>query len=399
MLYKDAFIIILFICSFVGIIFAVLNNEIIVIKEDNFNINYKNTNKEHYSLRYKNKQNEKENIINNINNIDNNNDPKENNIEIDKKKYEIPLAINIDNNYHLQAIVFLTSLMENIGPNTKYDIYIMIPLDFSKKYKERIDSLKDLYGSDKINIKYLIMKNTFSNAITSEHISTSAYYRLLLSSILPNVDKIIYSDCDVINFQDLSEMYNLKLEDDIYFRGFLDYFGHQEELLEFGISSDMYMNSGILLMNLKSLRKYGIERELIDLCENYFLEHHDQTAINVICSDNLEKLPIKYAIFNFESYDKLVEYNNEQNWKYRYSEKELKEGYYSPVMLHYAGFDKPWSKKNVKFEEYWWFYARKTEILEEILSKFEYTYNDIDIIIKKIPKDGGLLKNKYIFNK
>ena len=86
-------------------------------------------------------------------------------------------------------------------------------------------------------------------------------------------------------------------------------------------------------MNLKSLRINAIENELIELCNTEMLNHHDQTAINLVCSGHLEKLPIKFAIFKFESFSDLINYNNEQKKKYRYSEEELKEAYHSPVNL------------------------------------------------------------------
>ena len=372
MKYTNTFILIILISSISGIILAILNNDFIKINDENReNLIVKNKNK----LRYKDKVKYKDSRV------------------INKKYNVIPLAINIDNNYILQAIVFLTSLLENMDLTTKYEIYIMIPNDLTHISKTSIDSLVEKYGKEKIKIQYINMKDAFSNSGISEHISTSAYYRLLLPSILPKIDKIIYSDCDVINFEDLSEMYNIKLKDNIYYMGMPDYYDHHKELLEFGISTSMYMNSGILLMNLKSLRKYGIEKKLIDLCENHLLEHHDQTAINLVCKNNIEKLPIKYATFNFESYYKLIEYNKGQNWRYRYSEEELKEAYYSPIMLHFAGFDKPWSwsKKEVKYEEYWWYYAQKTDFFEEIISHFGYSLDEVNSIIKKIPKDKGLL--------
>jgi lipopolysaccharide biosynthesis glycosyltransferase len=373
MKYTNTFILIILISSISGIIFAILNNDFIKINDENKeNIVEKNKNK----LRYKDKVKYKDSRV------------------INKKYNVIPLAINIDNNYILQAIVFLTSLLENMDLTTKYEIYIMIPNDLTYISKTSIDSLVEKYGKEKIKIQYINMKDAFSNSGINEHISTSAYYRLLLPSILPKIDKIIYSDCDVINFEDLSEMYNINLKDNIYYMGIPDYYDHHKELLEFGISTSMYMNSGILLMNLKSLRKYGIERKLINLCENYLLQHHDQTAINLVCKDNIGKLPIKYATFNFESYDKLIEYNKGQSWRYRYTEKELKEAYYNPVMLHYVGFDKPWSRREkvVKYEEYWWYYSQKTDFFENIISYFDYDTKEVNNIIKQIPKDKGLLR-------
>ena len=372
MKYKKNFIIIASIFTILGIIFALLNNELI-IKDDNDS---------------NNKFLRKKDNGNNINN------EKYTNEEKIERRNIIPIAINIDNNYYLQAIVFLTSLLENIGPKTKYEIYIMISDQFNNKAKKSIDSLIDKYGKEKLYIKYINMKYCFREAIINEYISTAAYYRLLLPSLLPSIDKIIYSDCDVINFEDLSDMYNLKLRDNIYFRGFLDFYSHTDELLEYGLYSDMYINSGILLMNLKSLRINSIENELIELCNTEMLNHHDQTAINLVCSGHLEKLPIKFAIFKFESYSDLINYNKEQKKKYRYSEEELKEAYYSPVNLHYAGFDKPWNHKGIKFEEYWWYYAKISDFYEEILYTFGYNDWIVDNILKRIPKDDGFIRFK-----
>ena len=375
MQYKKNFIIIVLICTILGIFFALLNNELVIIKDDN--------NSNNKFLRKKN----------------NGNNEKYTNEEKIERRNIIPIAINIDNNYYLQAIVFLTSLLENIGPKTKYEIYIMISDQFNNKAKKNIDSLMTKYGKEKLYIKYINMKYSFREAIINEYISTAAYYRLLLPSLLPSIDKIIYSDCDVINFEDLSDMYNLKLRDNIYFRGFLDFFSHTDELLEYGLYSDMYINSGILLMNLKSLRINAIENELIELCNTEMLNHHDQTAINLVCSGHLEKLPIKFAIFKFESFSDLINYNNEQKKKYRYSEEELKEAYHSPVNLHYAGFDKPWNHKGIKFEEYWWYYAKISDFYEEILYTFEYSDWIVDKILERIPKNDGFIRFKQTSKK
>ena len=48
-------------------------------------------------------------------------------------------------------------------------------------------------------------------------------YRLVFPSLFPDIDKIIYCDADIINFEDLTELYNLELKDNIYFRGSLDH--------------------------------------------------------------------------------------------------------------------------------------------------------------------------------
>ena len=192
------------------------------------------------------------------NNNTNTNEDKNNKI---KEKNEIQIGINIDNKYIYPCLVFLTSLLENRAPTTIYNIHIMTSSNIKKDYVNKINSLIKKYGKDYLKIKYYNMKNDFKGAIGT-HISTAAYYRIALPSLLPNIDKIIYSDTDVINFADLTEMYNLELKDKTYFMGILDDLGLLHELRSLGIYTDKYINSGILLMNLKAMRKNGIEKKI-----------------------------------------------------------------------------------------------------------------------------------------
>ena len=58
-------------------------------------------------------------------------------------------------------------------------------------------------------------------------------------------------------------MYNIKLNDNIYFSGTLDYKDHLIRLNEDGIKTNKFINSGIMLMNLKAMRANKIEKKLI----------------------------------------------------------------------------------------------------------------------------------------
>ena len=56
-----------------------------------------------------------------------------------------------------------------------------------------------------------MIPKSFNNCFAS-----SAYYRLALSSLLPNINRIIYTDIDSVNLKDLTEMYNIQFEKDMY---------------------------------------------------------------------------------------------------------------------------------------------------------------------------------------
>jgi lipopolysaccharide biosynthesis glycosyltransferase len=272
----------------------------------------------------------------------------------------------------------------------------MTSKNLRQEYFTKINSLMEKQGKDISNVTYYNMGDDFKGAITGTHISTAAYYRIALPSLLPYVDKIIYTDTDVLNFCDLSEMYSLEFKDKMYFMGTLDQIGLLNELKSLGIITKKYMNSGILLMNLKGMRKDGIEQKIRKYIFSHYLDHHDQTAINGACYENYEILSFKYATFNFKSFENMVEWNNKQDKLYRYNDLELRQGFYEPRLLHFAGWTKPWDKKWKNINgEYWWYYAKKSGFYDEILRAYGFSKDVIEKKLEKIPEDGGLMKRNY----
>ena len=431
MRYKFIFTTLLFVCSITGFLIAIFNNNIIDIRE-NYNSNIKDNNNNEINRNQNNYNNDedKKKLLN-IHDFINEEDEEENdnnesedkyiNIKENNKKQKeedknikdnyknelkdknknsekhiINLALNIDSKYVYPCIVFLTSLLENRSDKTFYQIYILISETINEGHISKINTLIDKYGKNNLGISFISMENDFYNAITSEHISTSAYYRIALPSLLPNIDKIIYSDTDVVNFVDLTELYNLELKDNIYYMGILDNTGLLEELSYLGIDSQKYMNSGIVLMNLKAQRENNIEEKIRQFINENYLDHHDQTAINGICYNNFEILSIKYATFNWRDYNDLLDYNQKQDKRYRYSETELKQAFYEPHLLHFVGWDKPWDfGSKAAFREYWWYFAKKSDFYNEILEFYNYYEFEIEDLLDKIPSDGGLLRRNY----
>ena len=315
----------------------------------------------------------------------------------DKNKINyIHIALTIDNKYIYPLLVFLTSLFDSRANSTFYIIHIMTSKNLRPEYFTKINSLIEKQGKNVSNLTYYNMGDDFRGAITGTHISTAAYYRIALPSLLPHVDKIIYTDTDVLNFCDLSEMYSLEFKDKMYFMGTLDQIGLLNELKLLGIITKKYMNSGILLMNLKGMREDDIEKKIRKFIFSHYLDHHDQTAINGACYDNYEILSFKYATFNFKSFERMVEWNNKQDKLYRYNDLELRQAFYEPRLLHFAGWTKPWDKKYNNINgEYWWYYAKKSGFYDEILKTYGFSKDVIEKKLENIPEDGGLLKRNY----
>ena len=307
----------------------------------------------------------------------------------------VHIAINIDNKYFYPCLVFLTSLLDNRNDSTFYKIHILKGNSIYYIHQEKISELVKNFGKRHVKIFYYDMENDFKGATHGYYISIADYYRIALPSLLPTVDKIIYIDTDVINFKDLTEMYSLEFTDDIYFRGTLDNIGLLDELKHIK-NLTRYMNAGILMMNLKSMRKYGIEGKIRKYVHSHFLNHHDQTAINAVCHDNFGILSVKYGTFAFNSFKDLVKFNDAQSEINRYSLEELKQAFYDPTLLHFVGYVKPWHKGYTnKNQKYWWYYAKKSGFYTEILKHYGFKKKEVKKLLKKIPKNGGLLRRNY----
>ena len=302
----------------------------------------------------------------------------------------------MNNKYVYPCIVYLTSLLHNRGKSSFYIIHILTNNSTSKESMDKINQIIDKFGNDSVVLNFYNIKDDFKGA-TIKHFPLAVYYRISLPSLLPNVDKIIYTDIDAINLEDLTEMYNIQFKDNMYFCGTLDTISLIKELKQFGIKTNKYINAGIMLINLKAMRNDGIEGKIKEFISSHYLRLADQTAINAVCYNNIQILPYKYAIFANDLFKELVKLNKQQEASYRFNKSELIRAFNEPTFFHYFAFNKPWKKRYSQFNKaYWWYYAKMSGFYQEILDFYKFNINDIEALLKQIPADGGLLKRNYI---
>ncbi len=296
----------------------------------------------------------------NINNIENN---------------TIPITMALDDGYIYPTVVAITSIMENANKNILYQFYIMHPTKFSIENKNKLISLEKKYKKCKINLIDMTEDFKFKNASTSQLITTPSYYRLVLPELLPNINKIIYLDGDILVLTDLQEMYNINMEN-YYFKGFLDITVNGVD--NFTLDNDHCICAGVMLINLDELRKDNMVNKMYKFMEenNEKLIQQDQTIINAVCYKKIGILPAKFGMFNFKNIKDLFHFTKNYRYKYKYSQNELKEAYIHPAILHYV--NKPW-KRHKKYYKYklWWEYANKTDYYDEICKEYPYDYSKI----------------------
>ena len=119
-----------------------------------------------------------------------------------------PIAFAFDNNLVFPACICLSSLMMHAKEDTFYDIFILHSENEELNHQE-LDKLPSFYPNCKI--QYRCVGDIFDKAFEIRGITTPAYYRLLIPELIPEYDKVIYSDVDVIFRMDLTELYSQDL--------------------------------------------------------------------------------------------------------------------------------------------------------------------------------------------
>lgn len=172
------------------------------------------------------------------------------------------------------------------------------------------------------------------------------YFRILAPLLLPKeIDRVIYLDADLIVHGDLSEFYNTDFEGNAFYactqiRGFLTWFNRVRLCVKKGY---VYMNTGVMLMNLDYLRE-KIDEEAI---KKYTLKNKWKLALydqDVLCKFFGNK--IKLAERN--KYNLADRHVTLQNLFRKKKDKiDLNWVEKNNVIVHYLGYNKPW-KENYK---------------------------------------------------
>lgn len=235
----------------------------------------------------------------------------------------INICISSDNNYSRYAGVVISSVLLNAGENDFVKFYILDG-GINNDNKEKILSLKNLKQCEInfINIEENLFE-TYKNIGTHSYISLSTYYRLKLASILPEVDKILYLDCDVIVTESLSELFSTDISN-YYAAGVIDTAMKSSGWVP-ELNGNKYFNAGVLLFNLDKIRKDNIEKKFEEYTKNEFenIRVGDQQIINVVCQGKIKEVDSKWNVQS-SNFVNRSDYTK------------------SPKIVHYIGRQKPW---------------------------------------------------------
>ena len=199
-----------------------------------------------------------------------------------------------------------------------------------------------------------------SNRLRCDYFTLTIYFRLLIPVMFPEYDKGIYIDSDVVLTGDLAELYDTDIGDNFIGACADRSVSDVPELADYmekavGVDRRSYVNSGVLLMNLKKLREAEIDRHFLSLLNTYHFDciAPDQDYLNAMCSGKIHYLD--------ECWDTMPN-----------DRRPPLEG---AKLVHYNLFSKPWCYDGVQYAEIFWKYAQNCGYLPEILD-FKQGYSD-----------------------
>lgn len=271
----------------------------------------------------------------------------------------IPIFYAVDDNFVKYMIVSMQSMLENCNQNYTYHFHIL-NTHISDVWKEKVMHLK----KENVKISFDNVENylvTISDKLPiRDYYSKTTYFRLFIAEMFPQYDKAIYLDSDTVVIGDISTLYNHDLKDN-YVGACIDQAFNQVELYGdyaekvLGINRHLVFNAGMMLINCKLFRENKILDRFINLLNTYnFIVTQDEDYLNILCKDHVLWLDNGY--------------NTQIIGKIQVAKKDYK-------IIHYNMVFKPWHYKDCVFAEYFWKYAKKTEVYHDILNVLN-TYSE-----------------------
>lgn len=275
---------------------------------------------------------------------------------------EIPVFFSIDDGYAPFLAAALKSAIAKSSNDRNY-VAVILHENLSLENQIKFNNM----ATDNFKIRFKEMKSglesitdRMSNRLRCDYFTLTIYYRLFIASMFPEYDKGIYIDSDVVLNADLAELFDIEIGDN--YIGACTDFSIQEiaPLVHYienavGVKRLEYINSGVLLMNLKKLREVKLDYHFLRLLNTYHFDcvAPDQDYINAMCNGNIYYLG--------EEWDAMPNDNK----------PELK----NPKLIHYNLFSKPWCYDGIQYGELFWQYIKETEFFDEAKA-YKENYSD-----------------------
>lgn len=286
----------------------------------------------------------------------------------------IPIVFAADDTYVPMLTTTMLSVLENASDAYRYDV-IVLERGISRARKQIVRSCFSRFENTQIRFADVSgMVESYQLQTNNPHISIETYYRFLIQRVLPEYDKVLYLDADLIVLDDVSRLYSIDLGDnllaaahDIDFVGNLDIKGenrltYARDVLKLDDPYG-YFQAGVLVLNTAEMRKLHPFETWLELASNSEYLYDDQDILNAECHGRVRYLDTAWNV--------MVNCGNRFRKVFSFAPAKMFDdfmsAYENPRIVHYAGYEKPWKPGPCDMEELYWSYARRTPFYEQLL--------------------------------
>ncbi len=293
--------------------------------------------------------------------------------EASVKSRVVPVVLAANQKYVPILYICIQSMVEHLSREFQYHIYVF----HTDIADESQDKFRRHFVGGNVELSFVnVGKRVWRHVLQAkEHITTETYYRFLILDILKCYPKVVYLDCDTIVCRDVAELYHTELKDNLIAAVVdADFAGQcnkkNSEMRQYCLdvlkmdNPFLYFQAGVLVMNVRELRKQIDVEKLFDMSDTGIYRFSDQDILNIVCKGRVTYLDMAWNVLSDCNHFRVNEVIRHGPYYILDAyEKARKE----PYIIHYAGFMKPWMNPKEDYAQVFWQAARRTEYYEELL--------------------------------
>ncbi|UXN05124.1 DUF4422 domain-containing protein [Bartonella sp. HY406] len=278
----------------------------------------------------------------------------------------------------------IAALIHSVFDNSDKDAFIdFIVLDGGIRNEDRraLEHIPQIYNKHG-RITFIDMSNQFLGVETHSYFAKPTFYRLLLPDILPNYDRVLFLDTDMIVISDITKLYNIDMKGksvaavpDLIMRTFtalgvksiaesggIPAKIYLSQYLNMGEKYNEYFQAGTILFNLKKMREKRYSTKMVEDLSDRKYWFLDQDVLN--------KNLLGDVLLISNEWNSVFLNEDTERFLIKEDIKIYKDSISNPSILHFAGLSKPWLNEEHPLSSYYWFYLRKTHWYEAVFIRY-----------------------------
>ena len=263
----------------------------------------------------------------------------------------VHIAVISDEGYAIPTITMLTSARYNKSPERSYIIHVLG--NNLSEFSQR--KFRELERPDFSLRFYRCSSERYADIRLPQGVpwSLSTMIKCELAELLPQLDKVLFLDGDILVVGDLGELYDIALDGNVL-AAVRELQGERKKLHKI-IGTTHYFNAGVMLLNLKQMREEKLGEKIIQLKQQApdTWRYGEQDPFNVVCEGRTHYLHPRWNFLStiyMHGKDtwSIEEFNAFYHTSYaNYTEME------EDAVIHHFAWLKPWKNKNMRHAALW----------------------------------------------